>query len=432
MTETERSGVSISAALAANARRMAWQIEQPPAESAAAVKAAGDAGRGRSIKQRMRPLVAMIYRAIRPVLRPVAFRLRAYLLAPLQAERQGSALKAELQSLRNHIDQKWQLQQNELAATTRELELIRESLARTVRAALLDSGLDGSASGSPGRLDRIEQYAYGAARRVAVPGGPGEVLVRTAVGYLLCPASDYPLLATLVDRGELELGTRKLIQRLLRPGETFIDIGANVGMHTLAAAIAMQARGRIIAFEPHPTTCELLRKSLLLNGFARMAETHQAAVSNREGVLPLFLGPTSGHHSLYPLGGDVGSTGAMVDVPLVRIDDIISADTRVDLVKIDVEGAELDAIEGACATIERNADVALIVEFGPSHLHRAGHTTGEWLQAFERLGLHFRAIEPMTGALLDWTPGQIESVESINLLFARPTSKAWDRGRSPA
>jgi FkbM family methyltransferase len=262
---------------------------------------------------------------------------------------------------------------------------------------------------------------------MAVPGAPGEVLVRTSVGYVLCAASDYPLLSTLIDVGELETGTRLLIQRLLRPGDTFVDVGANVGMHTLGAARAMEGSGRIVAFEPHPITHALLGKSLLLNGFAGLAETYQAAVSNRTGRMPLHLGLSSGHHSLYPLEGE-SPTAATVEVPLVRLDDVI-AGSSVDLIKIDVEGAELDVLEGASATLARNPEIALIVEYGGSHLRRTGNSSSNWFEAFEAQGFNFRAIEPATGVLLDWSLTQLESLESINLLFARPTSSAWARAQ---
>ncbi len=391
-------------------------------------------------------------------------------LAPLLTEIQGAgqerhrAIFGGLHSLRLLIEHNKQSQRDELASvglqviqeTQFALELLTQTqnqrqqrletfladFERTHKAVVtrlegieeaFTARLERTDAEFTARLERIEQYAYASARRVAVPGAPGEVLVRSSVGYLLCPASDYPLLATLVDAGELdaEVGTRLLIQKLLRPGETFVDIGANIGMHTLAAAAAMQARGRVIAFEPHPMTHDLLRKSLVLNGFAGMTDTHQVAASNRSGRLPLHLGATCGHHSLYPFE-DADQTATTIDVPLARIDDMIDASTSVDLIKIDVEGAELDVIEGAAATIGRNADVGIIVEFGHSHVRRTGRSTGAWLGVLQKFGLEFRAIEPTSGSLLEWTPEQLEAVDSVNLLFARPASQVWVRARGDA
>ncbi|MGK6310106.1 FkbM family methyltransferase [Variovorax sp. DT-64] len=453
MNEAESKGPSIRTAMLIHARRKATQEEPMPIQDAQptfaaevqppAAQPAAPSFR-QAVKRRLRPIAGAAYRALKPVLRPVAFRLKAYFLAPLQAQLQAqlqtqtqSAEQAahsrhqqllhELQALRNDITQGFQRQRDEHAQIgldmLQELHLARDSLEGTIISAQPDlTRLEVPRD----QLERIEHYAFASARRVAVTGDSGEVLVRTSVGYVLCAASDYPLLATLIDVGELEAGTRQLIQRLVRPGQTFIDVGANVGMHTLAAASVMNGRGRIVAFEPHPVTHALLRKSLLINGFAALAETHQAAASNRTGRMPLHLGATSGHHSLYPLEGEA-PTAATVEVPLVRLDDMIEGNTPVDLIKIDVEGAELEVLEGAIATIGRNPDVALIAEFGISHLRRTGTSSRDWLEAFEKFGFAFQAIEPSTGALLDWNVAQLESVDSINLLFARPASKAWER-----
>lgn len=437
MNESEATGVSVRAALSARARRMSWEAEQRNAGLglASAAPTHGRGSAGSPIKRSLRSLVKALYNLVKPVARPAAFRLRAYLLGPLLAQVQQSsqlaharhqALAAELQSIRTALAQNAEQQRKGMESVgfqlLQEVESIRESVAK---AAL------GTKTLAP-LLERIEQYAYASARRVTAPGQPGEMLVRTAVGYLLCPDTDYALLAILLDAGDLEPGTRKLIQKLLRPGETFIDAGANIGMHTVAAARAMNGQGHIIAFEPHPGTHGLLCKSLLLNGFSEMAVAHQAAVSNRAGRHALFLGPTSGHHSLYALESGSARQAETIDVSLVRIDDMVDPKLPVDVIKIDVEGAELEALEGAIATIERNADVALIVEFGSSHLRRTGHAVARWLGAFERLGMRYVAIEPTSGELLDWTPEQVGAEQSVNLLLARPASKAWNRARGEA
>ena len=277
------------------------------------------------------------------------------------------------------------------------------------------------------RLDRIELYSGASARRIAISCEQGEVMVRTEVGFILCAATDYALLACLIETGELELGTRLLIQRFLRPGEVFIDVGANIGMHTLAAARALQGRGKIIAFEPFEPTKRLLEKSVWMNGFSAITEIHQAAVSNHTGHQQLFLGETSGHHSLYPLSTHKEFSSTPVDVVVVRLDKVIPVGQKVDLIKIDAEGAELEVIESGASLINGNPDIALIVEFGPFHLNRTGHTTQQWLKTFSKLKLSHRVINSYTGALEDWSLEQLEQTDSVNLFFARAGSPAWSK-----
>ena len=230
-----------------------------------------------------------------------------------------------------------------------------------------------------------------------------------------------------IETGELERGTRILIQKFLKPGDVYVDVGAHIGMHTLSAARAMEGRGKIIAFEPFGPTKRMLQKSLLMNGFSDIAEIHNAAVSNVAGLQKLHLGTTNGHHSLFELNVPPDPVEEPVEVPVVRLDGVISAGQRIDLLKIDAEGAELDVIEGGASLITGNSHMALIVEFGPSHLKRTGHTTMQWLAAFTELGLDYRVINDVTGALETWPLQRLETVDSVNLFFSRNDSKAWSR-----
>ena len=363
----------------------------------------------RGVKTRMK-------QAVKSLVRPVSERLRSHLNQPVRSD-----IRRELQIVKRHL----RAVRQELAASERRQTELIESLSWQ----LLQNVLAIKDFGQ--MIARTERYSLAAAKRVAVTTAPDEVLVRTADGYVVCSPRDYALLAILLEAGELEPGTRLLIQRLLEPGKTFVDAGANIGLLSLAASHALAGSGHIVGFEPHPETHRLLTQTMLLNGLGSMAEMHQAAVSSKPGTMPLFLGITSGHHSLHPLDDSPVPLTEPIDVPVVRIDDVISG-RPVDLLKIDVEGAELDAIAGAESTIRNNPDIAIIVEFGISHLRRTGITTATWLTAFEDFGLQYEAIDPTNGRLLDWSPEHLETVESINLLFARPESPTWDRARGVA
>ncbi len=275
------------------------------------------------------------------------------------------------------------------------------------------------------QLDRIETYGYTTARRLAIPSGSEDLMVRTLVGYVMCKATDSAVVALLMETGDLELGTRLLIQSYLKPGETFIDVGANLGLHTLAAARAMQGKGKIVCFEPYGPTRDLLERTVWLNGFSGMIDIHQAAVTRADAERQLFLGATSGHHSVFPLGD--GSDGSSVNIRSVRLDSVVSPRSIVDLIKIDVEGAELDVLDSAASLIAGNSDIALIVEFGPPHLRRLAQTPDAWFAAFAALGLAHKAINPASGALEEWSRAELDASDSINLFFAKPGSMAWEK-----
>ncbi len=276
-------------------------------------------------------------------------------------------------------------------------------------------------------MERIDTNSYATARRVVIPADRNRLLIKTEAGYVVCPSDDLAVVALLVESGDLEPGTRKLIGKLLTPGDVYVDVGANLGLHTVAAGRAMQHRGKIIAFEPFPNTRALLHETLHINGMLSISTIHQAAVSDRAGRHLFYLGNTCGHHSLFALSGTEASEAPPIEVDTVRLDDVLADLETLTLLKIDAEGAELAVVRGAAATLAAHANVGLIVEFGVSHLVRNGYSTAAWLAEFTALGFDYQAIDPNTGALQRWSQAQLEAVDSINLLFARPASPLWHR-----
>jgi len=287
--------------------------------------------------------------------------------------------------------------------------------------------LEAHAASTFTRLDRIEHLGHIAARRTAVHAENGVVLVKAEVGYVLCSDSDHAVLACLLETGELEFGTRVLIERFLKPGDVFVDVGAHLGLMSLAAARALRGEGQIFAFEPFPQTRNLLERSVWINGLTPMIQIGAEAVSNISGETTLFLGANSGHHSIFALDLPAGYPPQQITVPTVTLDEALPSNQKVALIKIDAEGAEMRVIQGARSIDANNPDMAYIVEFGPSHLKRVGHSIEQWLAAFTDLGLTYKAISLETGALEDISVDQLAAADSVNLFFARPGSSAWAR-----
>jgi FkbM family methyltransferase len=408
------------------------------------------------IKGLLRPAARLVYRGLKPFAAPLLFRARRYFTEipterleylgnSVQMHAQAMdqrfarsdatlhALRGELNATRKLIAQESDSVRMLLSEESRMLQQMTIDELRYTREALAQAGseirtgiaaLRAEMEGLRSRLEIIESYSFASARRVTLACGPDRVMVRTSVGYVLCPASDYALLALLTETGEVEAGTRKLIQSLLQPGATYVDVGANIGMHVLAAARAMQGRGKIICFEPYAASAALLKESVMINGYAGMLELHQAAVSAAPGRCNLYLGKTSGHHSLFPLPAALNSGAMQAETELLRLDDVIGPQARVDLLKIDAEGAELDVLKGAARLIDANPDIGLIVELGTSHLQRVGVSLADWLAAFESLGFAYRVIHSETGKLEAWSMEQLAQTESVNLFCARPAALA--------
>jgi hypothetical protein len=116
-----------------------------------------------------------------------------------------------------------------------------------------------------------------------------------------------------------------------------------------------------------------------------------------------------------------------VVVTVVTLDQVLSAIPSVDLLKIDVEGAELNVLDGATEIMERSQDIVIIVEFGASHLKRVGCLPEAWMDRFKAYGFDFHVINDLTGELERWELDKILSVTSVNLFLARPHSAVWNR-----
>ncbi|MEW6479075.1 MAG: FkbM family methyltransferase [Pseudomonadota bacterium] len=437
MNKILRDSVDIAVAFDSYQKRLASQVGSAasPTEAVVMSEPAAMSSTQASMspaKAIARKVAQIAYRLLKPFVRPVAFRARRFLLDPLRNE-----LLQEMQRLSLEVAQEVQ---KASASTVKEVQKASASTVKEVQKASVSTVQEVLTSAATNRqalvahnnallprLDRIELYSAATARRVAIPCEAGEILIRTEVGFVLCASSDHALIASLVENGELETGTRRLIQRYLKPGDSFVDVGANIGMHALAAARAMHGKGDFIAFEPFEQTARMLEKSLWMNGFSQMATVHHAAVSSEKGFQHLYLGGTSGHHSLFDHGTSSKLERKSVEVSLTTLDLSIAEKDQVTLLKIDAEGAELDIIAGGNSLLTSNPDIALIVEFGPSHLRRIGISPDKWLDCFKELGFDFRAINEVTGDLETMSQMALEKVDSVNLFFARPDSSAWSR-----
>lgn len=154
-----------------------------------------------------------------------------------------------------------------------------------------------------------------------------------------------------------EEGELNALRRLLRPGDVFVDCGANIGLWTLVAAEAVGLSGRVVAFEPSPTTFSRLQRHT--GDALPQACLHNVAVG-RDRSTVFLLCPEE--HNLARLVSE-GVSGAF-GVPCVPLNEVVVG--TVHGIKLDVEGAELAALEGASDVIERDKPW-LIIEFNTIH-----------------------------------------------------------------
>ena len=148
----------------------------------------------------------------------------------------------------------------------------------------------------------------------------------------------------------------------VRPGATVLDVGANIGAYTLLFATWAGPSGRVVAFEPSPRSVEGLREHLKLNGVADRVEIVQAAVSSAEGTAWFDCSGPSGANALV----SEARGGGAITVDTTTLDAYCeSRGLRPSVIKVDVEGAELDVLRGGRRTLAQPG-LDIFVEFHPS------------------------------------------------------------------
>ena len=155
----------------------------------------------------------------------------------------------------------------------------------------------------------------------------------------------------------------RVIQKLLKPGMTFVDVGAHVGQYSLLGSDLVGMEGTVHSFEPEPETFGLLQHNVLMNG---LHNVH---------LIRCALGESFKEVKLYVARPDnIGQTslrqpnnfsGVQVQVQCRTLDDYAGEHRidRINLIKIDVEGAELDVLLGARGVLSRNPKPHIIIEF---------------------------------------------------------------------
>ena len=140
-------------------------------------------------------------------------------------------------------------------------------------------------------------------------------------------------------------------------GQCVVDVGANAGIYSVYAALRVGERGRVIAIEPNPLPAERLKQNVHLNGVERVCTVVPVAVSSQAGVGSLVVGQnTTISHLAEP-----GTSG--LEVPLRSLDEIMGTFNiaNIDLLKIDVEGAELAVLQGGAASVGRARRIVIEV-----------------------------------------------------------------------
>ncbi|HEV2394151.1 MAG TPA: FkbM family methyltransferase [Verrucomicrobiae bacterium] len=256
------------------------------------------------------------------------------------------------------------------------------------------------------RLVRLwEKTLNTPAQRLArLPGG-GRLLVNLSVPF-----------ERMIWLEQEEWSGLMLLRKILQPGDTFVDVGANLGTWTITAATAMKGSGQVLAIEPNPPIARRLQQNVKLNGVEGHTAVLTAALSNASGQV--WLDPKC-EHNLSTITAKPGR--ACIQVPAYRLSDALEAcgirGTPTGI-KVDAEGHEPAIIDG----LEKELTTAwpwLIIEFNTAFL--SSNRLGAW-EVYSRLtALDYQAFA-FTSDRLDPLGPHWQLDGYANLLFARQST----------
>jgi FkbM family methyltransferase len=241
--------------------------------------------------------------------------------------------------------------------------------------------------------------------------------------------TDVGIVSHLLADGVYEPRTTALFKSLLKTGMVVFDIGANFGYYGLIAAQVVGSTGKVYALEPEPNNFRLISSNIKVNGFSNMIPL-QVAVSNEKGRATLFLDKTNlGAHSVHH--GNVLEAGGAAEVEATTLDSLVESrivTERVDLITMDVQGAEGLVFEGAEQTLRRN-NVKVLMEFWPYGLRNIGTDPRDLIRKIYDYGFAVTLIDepgqpPDLMEITERLENEPNNQTAVNLLLQKTPSRS--------
>jgi len=228
--------------------------------------------------------------------------------------------------------------------------------------------------------------AYKFATKILYPDGKLVTLRRgPAAGYRW---RHYRCFQPWMAMGMYEPHVAKLIYEQLKPGDVFYDIGANAGYFTLVGAKAVGARGKVIAFDPNPFNVKTVREQVALNKLDSTCQVEPLAIAGEDGTFKFVVTDVNANAHLADLSAPhLNNEGQMIEVRAMRLDDYVATNPPPTLIKMDIEGAEAAAMNGARALLAGSNPPTCLISIHSAELDR------QVKEIFREHGYTFKNLE---------------------------------------
>ena len=200
------------------------------------------------------------------------------------------------------------------------------------------------------------------------PGKPVLVKIRNSTVSLYVMPHDYGISRDLYYYGAREENACREYLRHIQPGQTVIEVGANIGYYTCLLAEKMQGRGRLFAIEPDDRNLELLKLNLRQNKMDHWVSVHSCAISNQAGEATLHIAAKSNLNTLVKTGEHAAVNQYLGEkkISIITLDDFLDQQGvphgDVGAIRMDIEGHEYEVFEGMKKTLAASANLILFLE----------------------------------------------------------------------
>ena len=244
-----------------------------------------------------------------------------------------------------------------------------------------------------------------------------QLLLKTGLHrYITIPMNGYrinfsrsALAATFFAHSKDRHEDEAFLNSILKPGQVYVDIGANIGTLALAASSLVGESGKVIAVEAHPATFNHLESNVKLNNFMNISLIHSAVGSGKGKII--FSNINSDDQNKVLVQSANG-----IEVKLDTLDNLLSAEPCIDVLKIDVEGYEKFVLEGATDTLKKTNIVYF--ESWEKHFREFEYSTGSLLNTFYENGF---VVYKIAGNQLIRLPDSYKSLICENLIAIKDT-----------
>lgn len=249
--------------------------------------------------------------------------------------------------------------------------------------------------------------------RIAVYLGEQRAITRTIFGHkIIVDTRDTIISPHLLLDGYWEIWVTRCIEKLVKEGQTVVEVGSNVGYYSLILASKIGPNGKLYCFEANPYIAEILKDNLEINGYKDRTVVIPKPVYSTKTKMKFYISKRASLSNLFGLGEEDFSEE--IEVETVTLDEFFPPKTHIDLIKTDAEGSDFHVLKGAERILTENQDIIVIQEFIPTRIEGSGLDPKDCLKWIQKLGFKIFRI--------DEHKGYLEKIQEFDQLIQRSYS----------